>query len=73
MTPSAGAKRRHLATSPFDALPEPVVEHYECHDQVCHDSYGVGRVIATEAAAVTVDFGTQKVRIVSPYRKMAKL
>jgi hypothetical protein len=73
MTSSAGAKRRHLATSPFLAIPDPVIEQYACHDLVCHDSYGVGRVITTEADAVTVDFGTQKVRIVSPYRKLAKL
>jgi hypothetical protein len=73
MTPSAGAKRRHLATSPFRPAPEPVIEQYACHDLVCHDSYGMGRVIATESDAVTVDFGTQKVRIVSPYRKLAKL
>jgi hypothetical protein len=29
--------------------------------------------VTTEAEAVTVDFGTQKVRVVSPYRKLSKL
>jgi hypothetical protein len=50
-----------------------VIEQYALADLVCHDTYGVGRVISLEAAAVTVDFGTQKVRITSPFRKMTKL
>jgi hypothetical protein len=33
----------------------------------------VGRVIAAEASAVTVDFRTQTVRITSPYHKMSRL
>jgi hypothetical protein len=73
MTTSAGATRRHLATSPFRSVPEPVIEHYACQDLVCHDTFGMGRVVTTEAEAVTVDFGTQKVRVVSPYRKLSKL
>ena len=47
--------------------------HFECGDQVNHDVYGVGRVVSTDADAVTVDFGTQVVRVVSPFRKMAAL
>lgn len=47
--------------------------HFEPGDQVSHDVYGLGRVISTEADAVTVDFGTQTVRVVSPFRKMAVL
>jgi hypothetical protein len=50
-----------------------VIEQYAVDDVVCHDTYGVGRVVSTESAAVTVDFGTQKVRITSPFRKMTKL
>lgn len=73
MTTSAGARRRHLATSPFSEAREPVIEQYAVDDVVCHDTHGVGRVVSTEAAAVTVDFGTQKVRITSPFRKMTKL
>ncbi len=46
---------------------------FECGDLVSHDAYGVGRVISTDADAVTVDFRTQKVRITSPFRKMARL
>ena len=40
---------------------------------VSHDSYGMGRVIQVEAAAVTVDFRSQTVRIPSPLQKMSKL
>ena len=36
-----------------------MIEQYAVDDVVCHDTYGVGRVVSREAAAVTVDFGTQ--------------
>jgi hypothetical protein len=51
----------------------PTIEQYALNDLVCHDSYGMGRVIQTEAAAVTVDFRPQIVRIKSPYPKLARL
>lgn len=73
MTTRPAPKRRHLATSPFQPEPEPVIETFEVDNRVSHDSYGVGRVIATEAAAVTVDFGSKTVRIVSPFRKLEHL
>jgi len=72
MTPSPGA-RRHLASSPFQPDPEPTIEDYVLDDLVSHDSYGVGRVVAVDAGAVTVDFRNQTVRITSPFRKMSKL
>jgi hypothetical protein len=65
--------RRHLASSPFAPDPEPTIEHFEVDDMVSHDSYGLGRVVHTEADAVTVDFRPQIVRIKSPYTKMSKL
>jgi len=64
---------RHLATSPFQPDPEPTIELYALDDLVSHDSYGMGRVIQVEAAAVTVDFRTQTVRIKSPFHKMSRL
>jgi transcription elongation factor GreA-like protein len=67
------ARRRTLATSPFRPQPEAEVPHFECGDQVNHDVYGVGRVVSTDADAVTVDFGSQKVRVMSPFRKMSAL
>jgi hypothetical protein len=42
-------------------------------ERVAHDTYGVGRVIGTDLAVVTVDFGTQTVRIISPFDKLEKL
>jgi hypothetical protein len=65
--------RRHLASSPFQPEPETPIERYALDDLVSHDSYGLGRVIQMEAAAVTVDFRSQIVRIKSPYLKMARL
>ncbi|SFC84845.1 hypothetical protein SAMN04487968_112106 [Nocardioides terrae] len=65
--------RRHLATSPFRAEPEPVVLQFESGELVSHDSYGMGRVVAVEPAAVTVDFSPKIVRIPRPFPRLAKL
>jgi hypothetical protein len=65
--------RRHLASSPFRPDPEPTIETYAVGDLVSHDSYGMGRVVHVESAAVTVDFGSQTVRIPSPFHKMSLL
>lgn len=72
MATSAGP-RRHLASSPFPPDPEPIIEQFAMGDLVTHDSYGMGRVIQVEAAAVTVDFRNQIVRIPSPFHKMSYL
>lgn len=42
-------------------------------ERVTHDSYGMGRVVGVETDAVTVDFGTRTMRILSPFHKLAKL
>ena len=73
LEPMTTPVRRHLPTSPFQPDPETPIERYALNDLVSHDSYGMGRVIQVEAAAVTVDFRSQVVRIKSPYLKMAKL
>lgn len=65
--------RRHLAGSPFQPEPEPEIEQFGLDDRVCHDAYGLGRVISVEAAAVTVDFTSQTVRIPSPFHKLSRL
>ena len=72
MTTSA-RPRRHLASSPFQPDPEPVIEEFSLDDLVSHDSYGMGRVVNVEGAAVTVDFRSQTVRVPSPFRKMSRL
>ena len=73
MTTSQGAKRRHLASSPFQPEPEVVVEQYDGGDLVSHDVHGLGRVVATDAYGVTVDFGARTLRVTSPFTRMEKL
>lgn len=73
MTSSSRSSRKHLASSPFQPKAEIEVESYAVDDKVCHDLYGMGRVINAEAHAVTIDFGDQKVRITSPYAKLQHL
>lgn len=51
----------------------PPIEEFAAGDQVSHDKYGLGRVLVAEDDAVVVDFGSAKVRILSPYAKLAKL
>lgn len=70
---SSQPPQRHLATSPFAPKPERPIEVFSCDDLVQHDSYGMGRVVHTDAAAVMVDFRDQTVRIPSPFAKMTKL
>lgn len=65
--------RRHLASSPFRPEPEPTIEQFLLNDLVTHDSYGMGRVVQLEAAAVWVDFGSQTVRVPSPFHRMTAL
>ncbi len=67
------AKRRHLPSSPFPPEPEPVVEQFAVEDRVSHDTYGLGRVTGEGDGTVTVDFGTQTVRLTSPFHKLEKL
>ena len=73
MKPRSAGQRRHLASSPFQPEPEKAVEKYAVEDRVTHDRYGLGRVVGVEESAVTVDFGAQTVRIVSPFHKLEKL
>ena len=70
---SSQPPQRHLATSPFAPAPEVSIETFECDDLVQHDSYGMGRVVHRDSAAVIVDFRDQKVRVPSPFHKMTKL
>ncbi|WP_073495075.1 hypothetical protein [Actinacidiphila paucisporea] len=68
------AQKRHLPTSPFKAAVTPIPKHFAAGDQVAHDMYGLGRVTETEEGiAALVDFGSARMRILSPYTKMFKL
>ncbi len=73
MTSRSRPQRRHLASSPFKPDVVPEIETFELHDRVSHQSYGLGRVVGTEKAAVTVNFSNRTERIVSPFHKLEKL
>jgi hypothetical protein len=75
MKPARAATRRHLPTSPFSPpAAAPPVEQFAVRDQVTHDKYGLGRVIGVEVDdTLVVDFGSCRVRIMTPYAKLTKL
>lgn len=73
MTTRPRAQRTHLASSPFKPKIEPEIQRFEVDDRVSHQSYGLGRVVNQESAAVTVDFGNCTRRIVSPFHKLERL
>ncbi len=73
MTTRPAGSPRYSAGSPFSARPAQPIEQFAVLDRVTHDKFGLGRVVAEEAAAVIVDFGTQRVRIASPFRRLTKL
>jgi hypothetical protein len=73
--PERPGSRRFIVGSPFKpAAPAPPAERYVLRDQVNHDRYGLGRVIALQADfAVVVDFGPRLMRIRLPCARMTKL
>lgn len=75
MKSTGSARRRHLPTSPFKPPPAaPPAKVFEAEDRVTHDKYGLGRVVEVhDGHSVLVDFGTQKIKVLSPYTKLFKL
>ena len=74
MKPARAASRRFLPTSPFGPPIVPPAEQFAVRDQVTHDTYGLGRVIGVEVdAALVVDFGSCRMRIMTPYAKLTRL
>lgn len=73
MKTRSAAQRRHLPGSPFNSPPAPAIELFAVGDRVTHDKYGLGRIVASEEAAVVVDFGADRMRVPSPFRKLTKL
>ena len=68
--------RRPVPGSPFNkpAVDEPPAEEYALQDQVTHDRYGLGRVVALEdESSLIVDFGSRVTRIRLPCPRMTKL
>lgn len=68
------AASRRPPGSPFtDAVAAPV-EAFEVGDRVTHDRCGLGRVVGVEPGlAVQVEFASQTVRVLSPFRELTKL
>ena len=71
--PPRVAVRPVLPTSPFAPAPVLPAEQFAVQDQVTHDKYGLGRVTSVEDDALIVDFGSCRVRILTPYPKLTKL
>ncbi len=79
MSPRTASSRPFLPSSPFNksrAAEEAerlAVEQFAVDERVHHDSFGLGRVVYVEAETVTVAFGSQQIRVASPFRKLSKL
>lgn len=73
MTSSNGPRPKHLRSSPFAAAPEAEAKVFEVAERVSHDLYGLGKVVSVDSHAVTVDFGSQTVRITPPFAKLHHL
>jgi hypothetical protein len=68
------AARRRPPGSPFNApAPAGPDETFAVHDQVTHDKYGLGVILAVEDDAVLVDFRPHQRRITLPCGKLTKL
>jgi hypothetical protein len=73
MNNSNGSRPKHLRSSPFAAAPEAVVKVFEVDERVSHDLHGLGKVVGVDSHAVTVDFGSQTLRITPPFAKLHHL
>jgi len=74
MKPARAASRRYFPTSPFGPPSVVPSEQFAVLDQVTHDTYGLGRVIGIEVdTALVVDFGSCRVRLMTPCAKLTKL
>jgi hypothetical protein len=75
MNTARAASRRYLPTSPFGPpTAAPAAEQFAVLDQVTHDTYGLGQVVGVEVdTALVVNFGSRRVRIMTPCAKLTKL
>jgi hypothetical protein len=71
---SRRATRRQLPGSPFN-VPAPArpVQTFAVHEQVTHDTYGLGVILGVDDDAVLVDFRPHQRRISLPCAKLTKL
>lgn len=66
--------RRHLSSSPFPPPVEADHPTYAVGERVCHDTYGLGRVIGVEGTiAVSIDFGSFTRRVTLPASRLIAL
>jgi len=66
--------RRHLPSSPFPPPAEVNHPTYVVGERVCHDTYGLGRVIGVEGTtAVSIDFGSFTRRVTLPASRLFAL
>jgi hypothetical protein len=74
MKASRAAARRYLPGSPFNTpAPARPAETFAIGDQVTHDRYGLGVILAVDDHAVLVDFRPHQRRIQLPCAKLTKL
>ena len=67
-------RRRYHPSSPFQASPEIPAEVYEVGARVCHDTFGLGRIVSLQGSqSVQVDFGADVKHIPLPCAKMTNL
>ena len=68
------SERRHLSSSPFPPAPEIVHPTYVVGERVCHDTFGLGRVIGVEGTrALSIDFGSFTRRVTLPASRLFSL
>lgn len=68
------AVSRRPPGSPFTDVVAAPIEVFEVGDRVTHDRCGLGRVVGVEPGlAVQVEFASQTVRVLSPFRELTKL
>ena len=68
------ATQRHPPGSPFNApAPPRPAQRFAVHDQVTHDTYGLGVILGVDDDAVLVDFRPPQRRIPLPCAKLTKL
>ena len=72
--PRRVAVRPVLPTSPFAPAPVLPAEQFVVEDRVTHDKYRLGRVTVVEDdTSLIIDFGSCRVRIMTPCDKLTKL
>jgi hypothetical protein len=71
-TPST-APRRRLRTSPFADRVEAAAPVLAPADRVTHEKYGLGEITSVGDGFVVVRFGSDHVRVASPFSRLTAL